>query len=275
MPAPAADHLGPLSGSGVPVTTGGPPSGSYARTPAETPLAGKRGGSSAPAPPVDAGSGSARLVVIAQDGTSGRAYDLRAEQTDVGREEGAILLPQDPYVSPRHARLSRREGRFFVRDLDSVNRVYMRLRQPEALRHGDLVLIGLEVLRFETVSDSERCLGPATERETKVFGSPSSPRYARLCQRTVEGVTRNVFYLTGEETVIGRESGDIVFTSDPFMSRRHAAIARNPADNAFTLRDLRSSNGTYLAIRGEVELTHGDFVRIGQHLFRFDVDAVR
>jgi pSer/pThr/pTyr-binding forkhead associated (FHA) protein len=213
-----------------------------------------------------------RLVVIAQDGTPGRDYALAHEQTDIGREEGTILLPSDPYVSPRHARILLREGRTFVRDLSSVNGVYVRIRAAERLQHADLVLMGLEVLRFEVVSDAEKGLGPATENGTRVFGSPALPRYARLSQRTVEGVTRDVFYLCRDESVIGRESGDVVFTNDPFMSRRHAVFARDPVSNAFWLHDLGSSNGTYLAIRGERELIHGDYLRIGQHLFRLDVE---
>jgi pSer/pThr/pTyr-binding forkhead associated (FHA) protein len=229
-------------------------------------------GSPAAAP---AGEVPACLVVIAQDGTPGAEYALESVQVDIGREEGGIVLPQDPYVSPRHARLTRRAGRFFVRDLESVNGVYVRLRAPERLKHGDLVLIGLEVLRFELVSDAERGLGPATERGTRVFGSPSLPRYARFCQRTVEGVTRDIFNICRDETVIGRESGDLVFTNDPFMSRRHAVFTRDPASNTFSLRDLGSSNGTYLAIRGEQELVQGDHLRIGQHLFRLDVGKAR
>ncbi len=212
----------------------------------------------------------AKLVVIGQDGKPGREYEVEGDQTDVGREEGSILLVNDPYVSPRHARLQFREGRFFIRDLESVNGVYVRLRAPERLQHADLVLVGLEVLRFEVVSDAERGLGPAAERGTQVFGSPAAPRFARLCQRTVEGVTRDVYYPTREETVVGREVGDVVFTTDPFMSRRHAAIVRDPATNTFTLKDLGSSNGTYLGIRGERELIAGDHLRIGQHLFRLD-----
>jgi pSer/pThr/pTyr-binding forkhead associated (FHA) protein len=218
---------------------------------------------------------AARLVVIAQDGTPGRQYPLSEDQTDIGREEGSILLPSDPYVSPRHARVFQRAGRFFVRDLASVNGVYVRIRSAERLQNADLVLIGLEVLRFEVVSDAEKGLGPATERGTRVFGSPALPRYARLCQRTVEGATRDIVYLGRDETVIGRESGDLVFTNDPFMSRRHAVFLRDATTNIFLLQDLGSSNGTYLAIRGEHELAHGDHVRIGQHLFRLDVDGSR
>jgi len=213
----------------------------------------------------------ARLVVIGQDGKPGRDYPIVDEQTDIGREEGSIMLPNDPYVGARHARLTRRNGRFFVRDLESVNGVYVRLRATERLQHGDLVLIGLEVLRFEVVSDAEKGLSPAVERGTQIFGSPSAARHMRLCQRTVEGVTRDVYYPTRDEAVVGREQGDIVFTNDPFMSRRHAAITRDPNIGTFSLRDLGSSNGTYLAIRSERELTPGDHVRIGQHLFRLDV----
>lgn len=92
---------------------------------------------------------------------------------------------------------------------------------------------------------------------------------------TVEGAPRDVYYLSRDETVIGRESGDVVFTSDPFMSRRHAAVERDPASGTFTLKDLGSSNGTYLGIRGEYEVGGGDYLRVGQHLFRLDVGRPR
>jgi pSer/pThr/pTyr-binding forkhead associated (FHA) protein len=212
---------------------------------------------------------AARLVVVAQDGSPGRDYGLNTPQTDIGRSEGSIRLPNDPYVSPRHARITRQGDRFSIKDLGSLNGVYVRLNGPVKLQHGDLVLIGLEVLRFEVVTDADRGLGPASDGDTQVFGSPMLPRYARLCQRTVEGVTRDVYYVSKDEVVIGREAGDIVFTTDPFMSRRHGAINRD-RDGGYTLRDLGSSNGTYIAIREEQELANGDHVRVGQHLFRLE-----
>jgi pSer/pThr/pTyr-binding forkhead associated (FHA) protein len=219
------------------------------------------------------GSGQAELIVITQDGTPGRRYPLSGNQIDIGSGQADIQLSNDPYVSALHARLYKKNGSFSVRDLDSVNGVYLRVRKAQNLSDGDLVLIGLEVLRFELVRNAEDGLGAAEQQGTQIFGSPASPRYARLCQRTVEGVTRDVFYITRNETTIGRESGDIVFTSDPFMSRRHAQVTRDTATGQFTLRDLGSSNGTYLAIRGEVPLHSGDYIRVGQHLFRLHVDG--
>ncbi|APR75199.1 Proline-rich protein [Minicystis rosea] len=212
-----------------------------------------------------------RLVVIVEDGSEGRSFSLAEGQLDIGRTDGDIILEDDPYVSPRHARLRRIDGSWIVRDLDSTNHVYVRLRRPHPLKDGDLLLLGLEVLQFQTVSDGERGLGHAIQHGTFLFGSPATPRRARLCQRTVEGVIRDVYHVFRDETVIGREVGDIVFTADPFLSRRHAVIRRNPVTSEISLVDLDSSNGTYVAIRGEVGIADGDFLRIGQHLFRVDL----
>ncbi len=217
------------------------------------------------------GKSAGRLVVIVEDGSEGRSFSLAEGQLDIGRTDGDILLEDDHYVSPRHARLRLIEGRWILRDLDSTNHVYVRLRKPHPLREGDLLLLGLEVLQFQTVSDGERGLGHAIQHGTLLFGSPATPRRARLCQRTVEGVIRDVYHLFRDETVIGRETGDIVFTADPFLSRRHASLRRNPVTGEFSLVDLDSSNGTYVAIQGEVGLSNGDFLRIGQHLFRVDL----
>jgi pSer/pThr/pTyr-binding forkhead associated (FHA) protein len=143
-----------------------------------------------------------------------------------------------------------------------------------------LFLVGQQVIRFEVVRDAEEGLGPAVEHGTLLFGTPTSPRFARLCQRTIEGVTRDVYYIAKRETVLGRESGDIVFTEDPFLSRRHAIIRADglpaPSQRAneearFTLIDLGSSNGTFIQIRGDVTLKDGDQFRLGQQLFRVDL----
>jgi pSer/pThr/pTyr-binding forkhead associated (FHA) protein len=209
------------------------------------------------------------LAVISQDGSTGQTYWIDSGSVDIGRDEGDIRLTSDRFVSPRHARVYARGSSFYLRDLDSLNGVYLRVRESEILKDADWILLGSEVLRFGLLDDGEQGLGAANERGTDVYGSPARPRYACLSERTVEGVYRNVFYISTDETVVGREFGDLVFTADSFMSRRHAAIHRDSTAGTFTLRDLGSSNGTYLAIRGEVELREGDHLRVGQHLFRF------
>lgn len=231
------------------------------------------------APPISSGPVSkvmpdAWLVVIGQDGTPGRRYPLKRPKMDMGRASGDIVLDKDPYVCPLHARLTYGTRGFAIEDLGSVNGVYVRLGGgPVELRHGDLLLLGQAVLRFEIVEETERSISPAVRDSTRVFGTPAVPRRARLVVHTVEGCGRDIFYLSRPETILGREAGDIVFTDDPFMSRRHAALRRASATNTYTLRDLGSSNGTFIAIRGQQPLSPGDHVRIGQHLFRLDVQS--
>jgi pSer/pThr/pTyr-binding forkhead associated (FHA) protein len=231
-----------------------------------------------------------RLVLIARDGGEGPSYSV-AETTDIGRTEGNIAINDDRYVSPRHARMIYRSGGYYLRDLGSSNGIFLRIpfsadgaadANPEqTLGDQELFLVGQQVLRFEVVKHAEEGFGVASDNGTLLFGTPAAPRYARLSQRTVEGVVRDVFHLRKAETVIGRESGDIVFTDDPFLSRRHAVLRVHGATGGskgprrFTLADLGSSNGTFLQIREEVRLRAGDHFRIGQQLFRFDLDSAR
>jgi pSer/pThr/pTyr-binding forkhead associated (FHA) protein len=233
-----------------------------------------------------------RLVLIGRDGGEGPVFALR-DKLDIGRLEGTVIVADDRYLSPRHARIVVRSGSCFLRDLESTNGVFLRIpflrdesrgtdpRAPldpeQELGGQELFLVGQQVLRFEVVKHAEEGLGVASENGTLLFGTPATPRFARISQRTVEGVIRDVFHVRKTETVIGRESGDIVFSDDPFVSRRHAVIRVLPAPGAtgrrFTLADLGSSNGTFLKIREEVRLRHGDHFRVGQQLLRLDLDS--
>ncbi|MDP9035613.1 MAG: FHA domain-containing protein [Myxococcota bacterium] len=148
----------------------------------------------------------------------------------------------------------------------------------QPLADQELFLIGQQVLRFEVVKPANTAFGVASEGGTLLFGTPAGPCFGRLSHRTLDGASSDVFCLRKGETVIGREAGDIVFADDPFVSRRHAVIRVRQAtaadqDRRFTIADLGSSNGTFVQVRDEVRLRHGDHFRIGQQLFRFDDDA--
>ena len=213
---------------------------------------------------------AAQIVTILKDGSEGPVHRLTNAVTDIGRYEGNITLPDDPYLSPRHARIQKRNERYYLRDLGSVNGVFLRIREPAELHHGDVMLIGQQVLRLEVLTDGELSLGPVMHYGVMLFGTPEQPRVARLVQLTSEGIPRDVYHLYREETVIGRESGDVVFTDDVFLSRRHVSFRLDRAQRRVIVRDLGSSNGTLLQFRGEREIADGDVFRVGHHLFRFD-----
>jgi pSer/pThr/pTyr-binding forkhead associated (FHA) protein len=85
----------------------------------------------------------------------------------------------------------------------------------------------------------------------------------------MEGGQPGEVYELRDDTVIGRNTGEINFPHDGFMSGRHARIIRQ--GNAFKLTDEGSRNGTFIKIRGEVELKPGDMILVGKQLFRFEV----
>ena len=86
------------------------------------------------------------------------------------------------------------------------------------------------------------------------------------------------FALSGHEMVIGRDPACEVAVDDPSMSRRHALIVRR--GGRFHLRDLGSSNGTYLdgvLYNDERPLRDGARFRVGKTDFvlRDPGDAAR
>jgi pSer/pThr/pTyr-binding forkhead associated (FHA) protein len=214
----------------------------------------------------------ARLVVVTESGADGASFVLGSPMTTIGREEGDILLSEDPYVSPRHAVLSERDGGYWLRDLGSLNGVYRRLRAPHTLEDRDLLLLGSQVVQFRAVSPEERNAAVVVQHGTRLFGSEPIVPLGRLELRQRSGAVGDVHQLRLPVTVVGREQGDVLFGTDGFMSRRHASIATT-IDQRLVLEDLGSSNGTFVALRGEVKLTSGDHVRIGQHLLRFEASA--
>lgn len=69
---------------------------------------------------------------------------------------------------------------------------------------------------------------------------------------------------------IGREDCDVNFPDDIYMSGTHAHIEMG-ADGKFNLIDDNSRNGTYVRIKTEQELAHGDYLFLGKQLLRVEM----
>ncbi len=217
----------------------------------------------------DAGAGErARLVSVRRDGSDGQTFPVGPGQTDIGRSDGELRF-DDPHLAARHARLSSRGGQFVVTPLEARNGVYVRIRGAVEIDDGEQFLVGKQVLRFELLTEAEKALRPAVEHGVVLFGTPVKPPWGRIRQLTAAGTSRDLFHLTRSETTLGREHGDIVFSDDEFLSRRHAQLQHRGGRT--TLLDLGSSNGTYVRLRGPHPLSHGEMIRLGDELLRFEL----
>ena len=115
------------------------------------------------------------------------------------------------------------------------------------------------------------CGAAVTYGETMVISSqPAPPTILKgRLHLVMEGGQPGEVYDLDDDTVIGRSKGVITFPHDGFMSGRHARIERR--GSSFILTDEGSRNGTFVKIKGEVELKPGDTILVGKQLFRFEV----
>ena len=66
------------------------------------------------------------------------------------------IAPDDLSLSRRHALITVRQGRVFLRDLNSVNGLYVRVADATQLVDGDIVRLGGQALRFARVTAQPR-----------------------------------------------------------------------------------------------------------------------
>ena len=88
----------------------------------------------------------ARLVQLLTNGET-EVYEV-GDAAVIGRIEGEIRHPEDPYLSARHARVRRRRPGFVLEDLDSTNGTFVRIDEEIELQPGDQILIGGQILEF-------------------------------------------------------------------------------------------------------------------------------
>lgn len=209
----------------------------------------------------------AKLILIRGEGMDGLSFHLKAEQHVVGRN-GQLVFPDDPFVSPKHANFFYRDGKLVVRDEGSLNGVYIRVRGTVEIAPGDTFLAGEQLFRLDPTPKAADGQDPDG---TYFYSSPKHPSPFRIAQILQGGGNGMTVCARGSSLQIGREGGDLNFPSDLYMSGSHCRIEER--DGKFTLTDLNSRNGTYVRIKSERELSHGDYLFIGRKLLRVELNT--
>jgi pSer/pThr/pTyr-binding forkhead associated (FHA) protein len=256
---------------GKPLASGSPAAPAPAPAPAATP--GRPGATKPGAKTMFFGAMQApspKLILIKGEGMDGVTYVLSSSEHIAGRLEGAILFPEDPLLSPRHANFIYRDGKLIVRDEGSANGVFVRIIKPQTVSSGATFLVGEQLLRVDACPPE---VVPVPDEEgTYFYGSPKRPSRLALTQLLAGGHQGMVFRARNESLSIGREGNDVNFPDDPFISGRHATVtALDNEGTKFQIADLASKNGTFLRVSGEAALFHGDYVFLGQQLLRVEI----
>ena len=92
----------------------------------------------------------ATLAIRSGGGRAGEVFEIKGEQTQIGRSPDAEVFLDDVTVSRNHALLVRRRDGLYVDDLGSLNGTYVNRRRIEShkLANGDELQVGKYKLTY-------------------------------------------------------------------------------------------------------------------------------
>lgn len=209
----------------------------------------------------------ASLVIIRGETYEGLTYHLRATEHLLGGA-GAPIGLDDPFVSPQHANLFYRGTELFLRDEGSQNGIYLRIHEPVKLSPGDTFLIGDQLFRLEPMPQ----IADHTDAQgTYFYASPTYNAPFRVVQLLDKGGVGLAHCPRGQKITIGRAGCDINVLHDSFLSVEHCSLEQNA--DGFWLTDLKSQNGTYVRIKRDHKLSHGDCFAVGRKVLRVEMNG--
>jgi hypothetical protein len=185
-------------------------------------------------------------------------YEPSGEEAIIG-SKGAVALPGERFCHPREARIMAKQGQLWLCDLEGGNGVFLRIRSPVALDHGDEFLVGDQLLRVERNPPASDY--PA-EGPTYFATSPQWVSSFRVVQVFIGGALGACVLARGTTLHIGAVFGDFILPGDPLISDQHCFIEEQAGD--VLLSDYGSATGVFVRIKGEQELLHGDEMIVGR-----------
>jgi pSer/pThr/pTyr-binding forkhead associated (FHA) protein/ribosomal protein L40E len=212
--------------------------------------------------------GKAKLILVKGEGVDGLSYHLNSTEHIAGRSEnGQIVFADDPWLSPVHANFIYEEGELKVRDENSLNGIFVAIKEPTIVSEGAVFMAGEQIFRIENVApvnDEPEADG------TYFFSSPNTNGTFRIVQILEGGGDGMVVNAKEDFITVGREDCDMNFPGDPFISGQHAKV--ESVNGQLRLTDLNSKNGTFIKINQECSLAHGDYLFLGRQLLRVEIN---
>lgn len=203
--------------------------------------------------------------VVRADGGPEAVVSMKGEILSCGRQ-GDIALADDPFVAPVQARFFFSGARLAVEDVGGGNGLFQRLRVERELPTGGELRLGRQRLVLEPIPAVSP--GPGG---VMAWGSPDAGYRFRLVQLLEGGMRGAAYPLKDGDNALGREHGDIVFPTDGFVSGRHALM--RVAQDRLLVKDVGSSNGTFMRLQAPAFVENGDQYLIGRQLLRIELQA--
>ena len=206
------------------------------------------------------------IRVVRADGGPESVVRMNRDSLTCG-QQADITLPDDPFVTAVQARFFFSGSRLAVEDVGGANGVFVRLRQERELPPGGEMRLGRQRLVLEPIPAAAVGAGGA-----HIWGSPDPGYRLRLVQMLEGGMRGAAYPLKDGDNALGRELGDITFPTDGFVSGRHALL--QVRQERLMVRDVGSSNGTFIRLTGPTFVENGDHFLIGRQLLRVEIQPL-
>jgi len=205
-----------------------------------------------------------RLAKLARGEGIKAYYEILDRPVSIGRVNADICFPEDETVSVRHAVVKVSQNHLILEEASTTNGVFLRIKEDYPLKERDLFLCGDQIFRVSIK------LSKYHPSDFLGYIAPSEPKVvATVTHLLADGRDGNVYAVQRFPFLIGREEGNIICPHDRFMSRKHAFI--DLSEKGLVLRDAGSKNGTFVCMRGRIELYEGDYFMIGRQIMRVEV----
>lgn len=224
--------------------------------------------SSSPTQPNPAVAAGPRFGLTVLAGPArGQRFKLAATGAQIGRTRGAILFPDDPFISPLHATLSIRDGKLYIRDETSTSGVYVSINGTETIPAGGTFCTGLRLFRFVGAIDPP---APWNRVDVLVYGAtvPNAQVHYAVEEVLLGDRGGRCLLSPGPVLTVGQGRCDFSYPNDEGLAPRHCEIS--PLPDGAMIRDLSGGLGTYVRVQGERVIKPGDRLRVGQQTLQVE-----
>jgi hypothetical protein len=213
----------------------------------------------------------ARLVLVKGASDGGAHWRLEPGETTIGRS-ASIAFAADPHLAPVQCKVLFTDAGLELLPVDPKNGVYVSVGQKVQLAPGDEFVVGTQRILILEDDARDQIVPPPTSDDTPMLGSmmPGPPNI--IVRRIFQRADLEEVYVRAQRLLtIGRNLCDVNFPTDPYLSVRHAQLARS--GTGYVLEDLGSRNGTYVRVTKPHPLKHGDAVMVGDQVLRVELSA--
>jgi pSer/pThr/pTyr-binding forkhead associated (FHA) protein len=205
-----------------------------------------------------------------QRGDAPEAFeDVLLDALDSEEEDSGTPMPSDSFGAPDGGREASTESG----DASTHQTNQQGVRQPQtspASRPSDEESEReCPACRAPNPEDTRFCVqcGERLDAEAASDSTEAIPDDLELVCIRDDGSDGKAISIHSETTIIGRD-GDQRFPTDEFLNPRHARLVVEEGE--LHVEDLHSLNGTFIKIRGEVQLKPGDTFLMGRQVLRFE-----